>query len=185
MSKFLVKQVRKLIDDEGQMTISLSVACDSKYAANLTCEEVKQVLLNNKDAKFQVELKPYKSKRSLEQNNLLWALLGKLAEATSGKNTKTSTEECYMAMIEEANITCEYLAALPSSEPFLRESFRVVKKVGEREVGGKTLNMYQCYIGSSRFDTKEMTLLIETVLDRLAELGITDSEIEIARSEYR
>lgn len=185
MSKFLVKNIKKLTDDEGQMSISLSVAYDSRYSANLACEEIKQILANDKDAKFQVELKRYKSKRSLEQNNLLWALLGKLAVATSGKNTRTTTDECYMAMIEEANITCEYLAALPSTEPFLRDSFRVVKKVGEREVGGKTLNMYQCYIGSSHFDTKEMTLLIETVLDKLAELGITDSEIELARGEYK
>ena len=44
--------------------------------------------------------------------------------------------------------------------------------------------MYQYFIGSSKFNTKEMTELIESVLDKLAELGVYDSEIEVARSEY-
>lgn len=55
----------------------------------------------------------------------------------------------------------------------------------KREVNGKTLNVYQYFIGSSKFDTKEMTELIEATLDKLAELGIYDSEIEVARREYR
>ena len=66
----------------------------------------------------------------------------------------------------------------------LKKTFRVVRKIDEREVNSKTLNMYQYFIGSSKFNTQEMTELIEATLDKLAELGIVDSEIEIARKEY-
>ena len=88
-------------------------------------------------------------------------------------------------MLEEANVAYDYLLALPEAEPMLRKSFRVVRKMGEREVNGKTLNVYQYFIGSSKFNTQEMTELIEAVLDKLAELGAYDSEIELARSTYR
>jgi hypothetical protein len=108
-----------------------------------------------------------------------------MAMAMSGRKNKMSSEECYCIMLEEANVSCDYLLALPEAEPMLRKSFRVVRKIGEREVNGKTLNMYQYFIGSSKYDTKEMTELIEAVLDKLAELGVDDSEIELARSEYR
>ena len=87
-------------------------------------------------------------------------------------------------MLEEANVSCDFMLALPEAELMLKKSFRVIRKVGEREVNGKTLNMYQYFVGSSKFNTKEMTELIESVLDKLAELGVYDSEIEIARSEY-
>ena len=88
-------------------------------------------------------------------------------------------------MLEEANVSYDYLLALPEAESMLKKSFRVVRKVGERIVNGKTLNIYQYFIGSSKYDTKEMTELIESVLDKLAELGVYDSEIELARREYR
>lgn len=179
MSRFVATSVKKLTDEEGQATVVFNVATQSKYAANVAVEEMKRT-----DKNLVVDVKPYKSKRSLEQNRLLWELLGKLAEATSGEKNKETVDEIYMSMIEEANITCEYLMALPSAEEFLKDSFRVVRKIGERTVNGKVLNMYKCFIGSSHFDTKEMTTLIETVLHRLSELGIYDSVIELANGEY-
>lgn len=179
MSKFIAKSIKKLVDDDNRITIMLEVASDSKYAANLAVEEARAVQGN-----LQVEIKPYKSQRSLEQNRLLWALLGKMANALSGNKRKVSTEECYCAMLEEANVSCDYILALPEAEAMLKKTFRVVQKIDERVVNGKTLNMYRYYIGSSKFDTKEMTELIEATLDKLAELGIVDSEIELAREEY-
>ena len=77
------------------------------------------------------------------------------------------------------------MLALPEAEPLLKKSFRVVRKIDEREVNGKKLNMYQYFIGSSKYDVKEMTELIEATLDKLAELGVYDSEIELARGEYK
>ncbi len=88
-------------------------------------------------------------------------------------------------MLEEANVSYDYLLALPEAEPMLKQTFRVIRKINEREVNGKKLNMYQYFIGSSKFNTQEMTELIEATLDKLAELGIVDSEIELAREEYK
>ena len=168
-----------MTDEEGNLVVSYVVKGYDKNAAQLAVEEMKGI------PKLQIEVKAYKSKRSLEQNRLLWALLGKMAVAMSGNRRRVSSEDCYCMMLEEANVTCDYLLALPEAEPMLRQSFRVVRKIGERDVNGKTLNMYQYFIGSSKYDTQEMTELIEAVFDKLAELGVYDSEIELARSEYR
>jgi hypothetical protein len=107
-----------------------------------------------------------------------------MAMAISGSKNKVSSEECYCIMLEEANVTCDYMLALPEAEPMLRKAFRVVRKIGERVVNGKTLNMYQYFIGSSKYDVQQMTELIEATLNKLAELGVDDSEIELARSTY-
>lgn len=176
-SKFIAERAYKITNENDETVLCFVVSKESKQAALMALEE-------HKMGKTDVEIKAFKSQRSLEQNRMLWALLGKMAEAVSGKNTKTTTEECYCAMLEETNAAYEYLLALPETENELRSVFRVIRKVDEREVNGKILNMYRCYKGSSNYDTKEMTKLIETTLDKLAEMGIYDSEIEQLRSEY-
>jgi hypothetical protein len=178
MSKFIAEKAYRMINENNDLVVCYVVHGENKRAALLALEE-------NAEKKLQVEDKPHKSQRSLEQNRLLWALLGKMAVAQSGNKRQVSTEECYCEMLEEANVSYDYLLALPEAEPMLRKSFRVIRKMGEREVNGKTLNLYQYFIGSSKFNTQEMTELIETTLDKLAELGIIDSEIELAREEYR
>ncbi len=180
MSKFVADKTYRMTDENNNLVISYVVSGFDKNAALLAFDETKQ-----SDKKLEIEVKPYRSKRSLEQNRLLWVLLGKMAMAMSGRKNKVSSEECYAIMLEEANVSYDYLLGLPEAEPMLKQSFRVVRKVGERVVNGKTLNIYQYFIGSSKFDTQEMTGLIESVLDKLAELGVYDSEIELARSEYR
>ena len=179
MSKFIAEKCYRMINENNDLVVCYVVHGDNKRSALLTLEETQAT-----EKKIEVEVKPYKSKRSLEQNRLLWALLGKMAFAMSGNKRKVSTEECYCIMLEEANVAYDYLLALPEAEPMLKKTFRVVRKIDEREVNGKTLNMYQYFVGSSKFNTQEMTELIEATLDKLAELGIVDSEIEIARKEY-
>lgn len=179
MSKFLADSMYRITNENDDLVVCC-VVHDNKQAARLAVEEMKKT-----GKKLEVEVKAYRSKRSLEQNRLLWVLIGKMAMAMSGNKRKVSSDECYCIMLEEANVAYDYLLALPEAEPMLKKSFRVVRKIGEREVNGRTLNMYQYFIGSSKYDTKEMTELIEAVLDKLAELGVYDSEIETARREYR
>ncbi len=179
MSKFIADKSYFMTDENNNLIISFIVSGNNKYAAKIGINELKQL-----DSKLEIEVKEYRSKRSLEQNRLLWSLLGKMAMAMSGKKNKVSSEECYCLMLEEANVSYDYILALPEAELMLKKTFRVIRKVGEREVNGKVLNMYQYFIGSSKFNTKEMIELIENVLDRLGELGVYDSEIELARSEY-
>ena len=176
--KFVAESTYRMTNENGDLIISYVVK--DKSPAIMAYNESKAV-----EGRLEIEVKQYKSKRSLEQNRLLWALLSKMAEAISGTSTRTTTEECYCDMLEEANVECDYILALPEAENRLHKAFRAIRKIDEREVNGKVLNMYQCFVGSSKFNTKQMTDLIETVLDRLAELGVYDSDIELAREEYR
>ena len=88
-----------MINENNDLVISYVVHGQEKNAALLAFEESK-----NTEKRLEVEVKPYRSKRSLEQNKLLWALLGKMAYAMSGRKNKVSSEECYCIMLEEANV---------------------------------------------------------------------------------
>ena len=176
-SRFVADRSYRMINEDGDLVVCCVVKGYNRATATMALNECKGQMLD-------VEMRPHKSSRSLAQNRMLWALLEKLAEATSGYKRQSTVEECYCDMLVETNAAYDYVLTLPEAENSLRQCYRVVRKVGERNVNGKTLNLYQAFVGSSKFDTKEMTGLIETVLDRLAELGVYDSEIECARQEY-
>lgn len=175
MSKFIAEKCYRMSDENDNLIISYVVNKADRSTGLLAFNETKDI------AKFEIDVKQFKSARSLEQNRMLWALLEKMSKATA-----FTKEECYCTMLEEAGVKYDYLLALPETEKELRKSFRAVRNMGiTREVNGKELTMYQYFIGSSKFNTKEMTELIEAVLDKLAMLGVYDSEIELARREYR
>lgn len=179
MSKFVADKVYRMTNEAGDLIVSFVVQGYDKRVANMACEELKGL------DKLSIEVKQYHSKRSLEQNRLLWSLLGKLAEAMSGSKDKVSSEEAYCIMLEQANVKADYMLALPEAEPMIKQCFRVVRKVGERTLeNGKTLNMYQYFVGTSKYDTKQMTDFINAVINKLAELGVVDSEIESVRGMY-
>lgn len=180
MSKFVADKTYRMTNENDDLVISYVIHGWDKKAALLAFEETKAI-----EDKLDIEVKRHRSKRSVEQNTALWWLLGKMAMAMSGSKNKTSSEECYCIMLEEANVAFDYLLALPEAEPMLKKAFRVVRKIDEREVNGKRLNLYQYFIGSSKYDTKEMTDLIKATLDKLDEIGVVDSEIEAFQEEYK
>lgn len=111
------------------------------------------------DGIYTVDIRPYRKSRSIEQNSLLWALIQELAEKTGN-----DTMDIYIAALESADAKYEWIAALESAEDDLRRVFRAIKPFGVLITeNGKELIRYKCWIGSSKFDTAEMTKLIDFV----------------------
>ena len=120
---------------------------------------------------------------------MLWGLISKIADEQCGEHTAEATMDIYCQLLQEANAAYEWLLTTADKKELLK-SFRAVQDYGERDVttkNGDTMKMkvYKCFVGSSKFDTAEMTLLIECALRYCDELGINDQEIELARrGEY-
>lgn len=178
MSRFIAKEITKMYNADGELMLCFVIPNENKVSALTSFEELK-------NKKLIVEPTEYKSKRSLEQNRLLWTLLSKLSDAQSSVKDTVSVHDCYCRVLEEANVKYEFLLALPETRADLMRCYRAVRKVGERVVQGKTLDMYQCYKGSSSFTTKEMNELIEHTIRMLEELGVYDSEIQSVLEGYR
>lgn len=183
MSSFTANKVYKMQDDFGNLIVSFVVSGNDKWTANMAIEELKK--LN----KIDVKANEHKSERSLAQNKMLWALCEKIAIATSGVKWKAEVEDCYCDLIESANVKSEFYVALPEAKKELEEQYRVVKEIGKRKIIDPRTNketngsLFVCYKGSSHFNTKQMTELIDFALHRCSELGINDSEIQAIREE--
>ena len=57
--------------------------------------------------------------------------------------------------------------------------------LGHQEENGRVLDICECVIGSSKYTTREFSILVEGILDELAALGIYDSEIAELTEEYK
>lgn len=117
------------------------------------------------------EIKEPKSKRSLEQNKLLWKLIHHIA-----KETKQDDIDVYCAILERADALSDYVITATDMGEALRKTFRGVKFMRMQEVNGKDCYIYKVYLGSSKMNTAEMNELIEITMQVCGELGIDTRE---------
>lgn len=134
-------------------------------------EIISELLKLDMDKLFVCEIKEPKSKRSLEQNRLLWLLVHKIAKATYQDDM-----EVYCTALERADALSDYVITATDMEKDLRKSFRGVKFIRMQEVNGKDCFVYKVYLGSSKMSAKEMTELLEIVFQMCGELGIATME---------
>ncbi len=136
-------------------------------------EIIPELLKLDMEKLFVVEVKEPKSKRSLEQNRMLWQLIHSIA-----KKQHQDDMEVYCALLERADALSDYIITAYDMEDDLRKCFRGVRFIRKQEVNRKECNIYKVYIGSSKMDTKEMTELLDITLQVCAELGIPTMEFD-------
>lgn len=113
------------------------------------------------------EIKEPKSKRSIEQNKMLWLLIHQIA-----KETHQDDNAVYCGCLERADALSDYIITAYDMEDDLRKCFRGVRFIRKQDVDGKECNVYKVYFGSSKMDKKEMSELIDITMQIASECGI-------------
>lgn len=134
-------------------------------------EIINELLKLDMDKFYICEIKEPKSKRSLEQNKLLWKLIHRIA-----KETYQDDMDVYCGVLERADALSDYVITAVDMEEALRKSFRGVKFIRMQVVNGKDCYVYKVYLGSSKMDTTEMNELIEITMQVCSEYGIDTRE---------
>ncbi|MGE4321203.1 MAG: hypothetical protein AB7E61_07125 [Acholeplasmataceae bacterium] len=142
--------------------------------------------LAHKDIKLVV--KQFKETKSNKQVRMVWGLIKQIADIQSGFSNKTTQEELYCAMIEEAKIRTEFNPIKEREFERIKDSmntlYRVIKKTPERfKIDQDIYVMCECYRGLSQFDTKEANDFIEVILNYASEtIGYeTQEQIELRK----
>lgn len=131
----------------------------------------------------EIEIRPVKNKRTLDQNRLMWALLNKLALALNGGTPGGVTaEQCYLDLLEEFGAEVEIWTVPAKAVPALRRAFRVVHVLDVLD-GGRTV--VRIGLGSSSFTRAQMHDFIERIFDRLSEAGVDDAETTQKYRDWR
>lgn len=138
-----------------------------------TPEKISQYLWQlDKDKEY--EIKEYKQKRSLNANAYAWKLITEI-----GNVLRKSKEEVYLQMLKDYGQS-EIVSMLSSISP--SGYFKYYEEFGTGEVRGKQFTHYKIYKGSSEFNSKEMSIFIDGIVQEAKQVGIqTLDDIEIER----
>lgn len=128
----------------------------------------------DKDTVYDVKIDKHREKRSLNANAYFWKLVTEI-----GNVLNKSKEEVYLQMLIDYGQS-EMVSIL--SEIDVKGYFKYYKLAGTSILNGKEFNHYKIYKGSSEYDTKEMSILLNGVVQEAKNLGIkTKDDIELER----
>ena len=135
--------------------------------------EIQQFLYKlDKETVWDIKIDKHRNKRSLEANNYAWQLITEIAN-----ELRLSKEEVYLQMLKDYGQR-EYACLLADVEPCRISKYYELQ--GAFKQNGKNFKSYMFYIGTSQYNSKEMSIFIDGVVQEARNLGIqTLEDIEI------
>ena len=132
--------------------------------------------LFQQDRNKEFEVREYKQKRSLDQNRLLWGCIGDIATAL-----RADKWDIYLAMLKRYG-KFTYICVKPNVVEAIKKQWRESEEIGEIEIGGEKAVQMLCYFGSSTYNSKEMSVLLDGIISEMKEMELpTPSEKELDR----
>lgn len=139
-----------------------------------------------KDFDIDVEIKRHRQKRSLDANSYCWVLCEKIADKLSDEDVKQTKEEVYREAIREVGVFFD----LPDLDPKRAKTLQiawaaqgtgwVTEQVDYSRDGEKV--MIRFYYGSSVYNAKQMSRLIDNLIEDCRSLGIpTETPEQVAK----
>lgn len=132
------------------------------------------------DKTKQYELKEYHEKRSLNANNYAWKLITEI-----GNVLRLDKEEVYLEMLKHYS-QFEMVSVLADID--ISKYFKYYSEAGESILNGKKFKHYKVYMGSSEMNTKQMSILIDGIVQEAKQLDIetlTPAELSKLKEEWK
>ena len=156
--KFKANEISKLTNDKGEVIIQLKAV--DRQSALYGYSQIKDY------KELSVEIKKYRAKRSLSANGYLWVLLNKIACVVN-----RSKEDVYLEMLKRYGVFT-HIIAKPNMIDKIKSEWKTVEVLDEKQIGSQKGVQLLCYFGSSTYDTKEFTQLLDGVISEAKELDI-------------
>lgn len=142
---------------------------------------------------YDVEIKEHRTRRSLDANAYCWVLLDKLAVELSKDGPTISPEEVYCNLIPHVGGNSKILPIREDAIEAWKEIWSAGRTGWICEDMGPCANIdgyhnIKCFYGSSVYDTKQMSRLIDLVVQECKQLGIetaTPAELSRIKEEWR
>lgn len=147
--------------------------------------QARKFVMDKQNRLYDLEVRQHHKKRSLDSNSYLWALLDKLADVLH-----TTKEELYLQKVREIGIYKDF---------HLTEDEYKTFKVAWEGMGtgwpteqvdytpdGERL-IIRAYYGSSRYNTKQMSRLLDSVVEDCKQQDIetlSDRELSLLKEEW-
>lgn len=116
--------------------------------------------------KLVVKAEKWRKKRSLDANAMLWACLGQIAAVLNADKW-----EVYLQMLKRYG-KFTYIVVKESAVEAMKRQWRECEVIGDVVVNGQKGVQMLCYFGSSTYNTKEFSTLLNGVISEMQEMGL-------------
>ena len=163
---------------------------DGKVVISLTVNENVPEMANLREKQLDIKLTQHRKKRSLTQNAYYWTLAHKLAAKQRISTTRLHNlmlRDVAPPFVIDGKMCMQPIPDTEKAENDILEAETFHLKPTGGVIEGNDKSIYRWYIvlrGSSTFDTKEMTALLNRMVDECKEAGIetaTPAELEQMR----
>lgn len=132
---------------------------------------------NMSGKELDISVKTHKSRRSRNANALLWACLGEMASAM-----RCDKWEVYLKMLKRYG-EFTYVCVKPKAVEMLKKQWRECEEIGPININGTVAVQLLCYYGSSTYDSRQFSVLLDGVFSEMEQMGLeTPSQEELRRS---
>ena len=114
-----------------------------------------------------IEIKAMRRHRTLDANALLWACIGDIAKAIMADKW-----DVYLTMLRRYG-QYTYVCVKPDAVEMVKRQWRETEVIGDYLVNGQKAVQMLCYYGSSTYDTKAFSALLDGVISEMVEMGLT------------
>ena len=133
--------------------------------------------LFNQDREKLFDITEHKEKRSRDANALLWACLGELAGAL-----RSDKWTVYLQMLKRYG-QYTYICVKPKAVEAIKKQWRECEEIGHITIDGQDSVQMLCYFGSSTYNGKEFSILLDGVISEMKEMGLeTPADRELKRA---
>ncbi len=118
--------------------------------------------------KLSIRAVKHRERRSLDANALLWLCLGRIATSFE---TPVDKWEVYLQMLKRYG-KYTYICVKPNVVDAVKAQWRECEVIGNVDINGKEAVQMLCYFGSSTYNTKEFSVLLDGVISEMKEMRI-------------
>lgn len=118
------------------------------------------------EERYQITIDKPKRRRSLDANGLLWACIGEIAV-----ELRADKWEIYLQMLKRYG-KYTYIVVKENVVDAVKRQWRECEVIGEIDIHGSKGIQMLCYFGSSTYDSKEFSVLLDGVISEMKEIGL-------------
>ena len=159
-------RIKDLVTDRFGKTL-LTLEINERESAEVLYDELNQC------EKLDIGIKKWRKKRSLDSNSLMWAACSAIAN-----EIRSSKDEVYYEMLKKYGQSFVVKIKNCDVERFLRQ-YKYAEP-HEKLPPECNAQYFRVCVGSSNYNTEEMTILIDGILSEIEEMGILFDE----RNDY-
>ena len=128
------------------------------------------------EGKLSIKIDKFREKRSLNANNYAWKLMTEI-----GNVVRISKEQVYLDMLRQygqggtVSIEEKHVANF-------QRMYKYHESLGKSKLNGKTFEHFRFWVGSSEYNTQEMSIFLDGIIYEARQIGIsTETPEQIAK----